>query len=58
MLKLESGESQAFKRLLYLAISLLPQVRDHLEFVVVSQEVPGFSWMCIISGTATFKGIV
>lgn len=38
-------------------MSLSPQVRDHLEFVVVSQEVPGFSWMCIISGIATFKGI-
>lgn len=44
--------------LLWLATSLLPHVRDHLEFVVVSQEVPAFSCMCIMSAIATFKGIV
>lgn len=38
--------------------SLLPQVRDHVDFVLVSQEVPGFSWVCITSGIATSKDIV
>lgn len=30
---------------LWWVTSLLPQVRDHSEFVVVSQEVHGFSWV-------------